>query len=151
MEFVPSAKPEPERSWPRLKQRCGRRRGKLGREAGGVPVLPGFDEVAIFDADDGYTGDGGGLAGGLVGGVYGPAKADEIVFGENDAQGDAYVSELRLQAVIEGGEFLGSTDRSMAFVEDAFGREELEDDVATGLIPDVFKPTDGELFVAIKN
>jgi hypothetical protein len=39
----------------------------------------------------------------------------------------------------------------VAFVEDAVLGEEFEDDLAAGLVPDVFKPSDGELFVVFKD
>ena len=113
--------------------------------------MPGFDEAAVLDADDGDPGDGSVLAGGLVDRIDGPAEADEIVFGKSDAGGDTDVPELGLQAVIEGGELLWSADRSVAFVKNAIGSEEFEDDVAAGLVPNLVKPAAGKLFVVFKD
>ena len=119
----------------------------MGGQARGVPVLPGFDEAAAFNADNGDTGNFGVLAGGFVDARDGPAKADQVIFGKGDALFDVNIVELSADAVVEVSEFLRAANGSVAFVEDALGGEKIEDGFAAGLIPDLIEPALHELFV----
>lgn len=124
--------------------------GQLGLKAGGVPVLPGFDKAAAFDADDGSAGDVKRLAGGFVAHVGGPMAADQVIFGENDEGSDVEVVELCAKIVVEGGELVGAAEVLCAIVENTVLVQEFEDGVAVTVIPDFFEPADDELFVALK-
>src|SRR5262249_3799930 len=132
---------------PSLEHGRGRSGGELGAQAGGVPILPGFDEAAVFDADDGDAGYLGLFAGGLVSTGNCPAQADHVVFGQGGARLDVNIVELSADAIVEVGEFLWAADGSMTFVEDTVLVEQLKNGVATGLIPDFVKPAQGESLV----
>src|SRR5258708_24210304 len=84
--------------------------GDLGGEACGVPILPGFDEFAVLDADDGGSGNVRGPVGGNVLERSVPVDAGEVRFGEDDDRGDLEIGKLRAQATVEIFEFGGGAN-----------------------------------------
>ena len=136
---------------PRLEQSGRWRVGKLSGHRGGVPVLPGFDEAAVLDANYGDAGDLSIFAGGFVDAGDGPAEADQVIFGKGNALLDVNIVELCADAVVEVSKFLRAANGSVAFVEDALGGEEIEDGFAAGLIPDLIEPALHQLFVVIED
>src|ERR1700739_1556488 len=124
--------------------------GDLGGEAGGVPVLPGFDETAVLDTDNRGTGDLGGLAARIVLELGNPANAGQIAFSEGDHRGNFEIGKNSAQAVVEFFEFSGAANNPVAIVDDAVWSEQLRDGVAVAFVPDFFKPADDELFVLIE-
>lgn len=56
-----------------------------------IPILPGFDEAAVFEAEDADAGDLQGFAGGGVCCGGRPAHADHVTFGEGFEGSDANV------------------------------------------------------------
>ena len=56
--------------------------GELSGHTGGVPVLPGFNEAAVLDTDDGGAGDVGNFAGGVVFTFREPVDAGQIALGQ---------------------------------------------------------------------
>jgi len=123
---------------------------ELRGHAGGVPVLPGFDEAAVLDAHDGGASDLSGLAGGDVFAFGEPVNASQVAFGQGENGRDFEIREYRAQAVIEFFEFSGTANDSVAIVEYAIGSEELCDGIAIALVPNFFEPADHELFVLIE-
>ena len=113
--------------------------------------MPGFDEFAVLDADDGDAGDAGRFAGGFVAGGGGPAEAGEVAFGEGYAGSDLEIGEFGLEAVVEGGKFVGAADGLFAFMENGIGSEEFKDGFAAGLVPDFLKPAGDELLIQIES
>lgn len=70
------------------KELDGRFTGKLGGDAGGIPVLPGFDETAVLDTDDGGPGELRDFIGGDVFTFRKPVNAGQIAFGEGENRGN---------------------------------------------------------------
>src|SRR5260370_19653635 len=134
-----------------IKKRSWRMVGELGGHASGVPVLPGFDEAAVLDSDDGGAGNVGSLASGVVFALGEPVDASQVAFSEGQHRRDFEIGEYRAQAVVEFFEFGGTTDNSVAIVKYAIGSEELRDGVAIALVPDFFEPAYDELFVLIES
>lgn len=132
------------------KQRLRRLVGKLSGHTGGVPVLPGFDEAAVLDTDDGGAGDVGDFAGGVVFTFGEPVDASEVALGEGKNRGDFEIGENCAQTVVKFFEFGGAANDFVAIVNDPIGSEELRDGVAVAFVPDFVEPADDELFVLIE-
>lgn len=86
----------------------------LRDEAGGVPALPSFDEVAVFNAANGDAGDADGRAGRVVDAVEAPVHTGEIGFGEGDNGVNGDLRELRAHDVVEVQEFGGAVAIAVA-------------------------------------
>ena len=125
--------------------------GELSGHAGSVPVLPGFDEAAVLDADDGGAGDAGDLAGGDVFTFGKPVDASEVALGEGKNRRDFEVEENRAQTVVKFFKFCGTTNDFVTIVNYAVGSEKLRDSITIALVPDFFEPADDELFVLIES
>lgn len=121
--------------------------GQLGGEAGGVPVLPGFGEMGVLDANDGGAGDFEGLRGGGVAQVGGPMETDKVAFGNRNDGRELEVGELGANSVLEAAKSFRAMDLILAVVENRTGREEFENGFAASLVPDLFEPADDEVFV----
>jgi hypothetical protein len=134
----------------KLKQLDGGFAEKLGGEAGGIPVLPGFDEAAVLDAHDGSAGDVGDFAGGEVFAFGEPVDTGEVAFGKGQDRGNLEIRENAAQAVVEFFEFGRAADDSITIVDDTLGSKELGDRVPVTSVPDFLKPADDELFVLIE-
>jgi len=123
---------------------------KLGGEARGVPVLPGLDEAAVLDPNDGSPGDVSRFARGGVLHLRKPVDAGEIALCQDQNRRDFYFRELRAQAVVEVFELGGATNHCRAIVEHTVWREKLSDDVAVAPVPNFFKPADREPLILIE-
>ena len=124
---------------------------ELDLDRGGVPILPGFDELSILDADNGSAGDAEGLGRVLVAELSNPMKAGESAFSNANHWSDDEVRKLRLEVVVEGDEFLRAMDVGRAIVKNAFLVEEFGDDVAIALVPELFEPAKDELLVLFRS
>ncbi len=120
---------------------------ELGGEAGLVPVLPGFCELAAGYADYGGAGDFDVFAGGVVAEFGGPMQAGEVAFGEAGAWGDVEIGEIGAERIVEAAEFVGAFEVCLAVVKDALRREEIVNGLATALVPDFLEPANDELLV----
>ena len=65
--------------------------GELLEEAVLIPILPGFDETAVFEAEEAHAGDVERLAGAGLFCSGRPAQTDHVGFGDGFERGDANV------------------------------------------------------------
>src|ERR1700741_2494905 len=106
-------------SFERLEQRLERLVRELGGEAGGVPVLPGFDETAVLDTDNRGAGDLSALTARVVLELGKPVNAGQIALSEGQHRGNFEIGKNSAQAVVEFFEFSGAANNPVAIVDDA--------------------------------
>src|SRR6266446_2023683 len=107
---------QPRNKFRDSKQGLRRLVGELSGHTSGVPVLPGFHEAAVLDADDGAAGNVSGLAGGDVFTFGEPVNASEVALGEGKNRRDFEVGENRAQTVVKFFEFCGTANDFVTIV-----------------------------------
>ena len=123
--------------------------GELGGEVSGVPVLPSFDKLAVFDADHGSAGDLHAPLGGLVDELSRPVHTGERAFGKRNERRDTEVGEFRAKLVVKDREFVRTAHLLSAVVEYAIASKELIDSFAASLVPDLLKPAGHKVFLLL--
>jgi len=124
-----------------LEERIGGGVFELLEEAVLIPVLPGFDEAAVLEAEEADASDFDVFAGGGVFCGARPSLADHVAFGDYFERSDLNVGQLGAKGVVETLEVSGAAIVSGAVVEDAVVWEHFVDGFASRFVPDFFEPS----------
>jgi hypothetical protein len=129
---------------------------EAGDDSGQVEGVPAFDDAALAEVHDGHAGEQDRGAGGREAQTFagvlhldGPTDGDFVAFGDGLVDGDVDAGEGAAELADGGFELVAADDGGGLgeAVAAALGKEELVDGGFVALVPDFFKPADGEWVV----